>query len=282
MPREQQLLHFVKHARRGTVFEERRQFAYGCAGLGVDVKAQFGGKAHRAQHAHRVLAIAQARIADDAHGLCRHVLEAAVVIEHGQVGRVEVHRVTGEVAPRGVLLAVAKDVVAQHAAVLVRFTAGAGAKGRNLHRFLAEHDMDDLEAAADQARAAEQTVHLLRIGVGGDIKVLGCDPEQQVAHRAADHIGLVALGLQRLADLAGTAAEALGFYAVAFEREDFRLVGRIEPQHAANKALDQEDSGTVRECCRRGRAKRVRSYRNRAIWPALGSDRDKGTPLIAD
>ena len=224
---QQQFLHLVEHARGRHVFEKRRQFADRRARLRVDMKAKLGGKAHRAQHAHRVFAIAQARIADDTHGFRLHVLVAAVVIEHRQLGGVEIHGVAGEVAPRGVLLAVAKNVVAQHAAVLVSLAARAGAEGRDFHGLLAEHDVNDLEAASDQAGAAEKLVHFLRVGVGGDVEILWFDAKQQVAHSAAHDVGLVALCLQRLADLARTAAQALGLDAVAFERDGFRLGGRI-------------------------------------------------------
>jgi hypothetical protein len=53
--------------------------------------------------------------------------------------------------------------------------------------------MHDLEAAADDARAAEQRAHLFRRGAGGDVEILGLGADQQVAHGAADDIGLEAV-----------------------------------------------------------------------------------------
>ena len=53
--------------------------------------------------------------------------------------------------------------------------------------------MDDLEAAANSARPAEGAADLIRRSIGGDVEVLGLGADQQVAYRAADDIGLVAL-----------------------------------------------------------------------------------------
>ena len=58
--------------------------------------------------------------------------------------------------------------------------------------------MHEPEAAADDEGAAEQRLHLLGPGVGGDVEILGLDAEQQVAHGAADDEGLEA-GLVQLA-----------------------------------------------------------------------------------
>jgi hypothetical protein len=81
-----------------------------------------------------------------------------VVVDHRLRGRVVVERIHREVAPRGIFGDRAEDVVAQHAAVLVLDRMGIvrGAEGGHLQRLAALHDMHDLEAAADDAGAAEQ------------------------------------------------------------------------------------------------------------------------------
>ena len=53
-----------------------------------------------------------------------------------------------------------------------------------------EHHVHQAEAPADDERAAEERLDLLRARVGGDVEILGLDAEQQVAHRAAHHVGL--------------------------------------------------------------------------------------------
>src|SRR6266568_1842004 len=236
--REQQLLHFLVHPRRRHVLQEMRHLADGFSRALVDGEAELRREARGAQHPHRVLAVARPRVADDAHGLAPQVSQAVVVVEDGLAGRVVVQGVDREVAPDGVVLARAVDVVPKHPPVLVGFRRGARAKGRDLHRLLAEHDVHQLEAPADQARAPEELVHFLRGCVGGGVEVLRFQAEQKVAHRAADHVGLVAVALQHLAHLARPVRDRLAADAVLLLRGEPRL--GAEPENAPDEFLDQE------------------------------------------
>ena len=56
----------------------------------------------------------------------------------------------------------------------------------------------DLKAPPDQTGAAKQPLHLLGRGVGGDVEILGCHAQQQVAYGAADDKGAKARLLQRV------------------------------------------------------------------------------------
>jgi hypothetical protein len=89
-------------------------------------RRQLGAEAHRADGAHRVFAVARGRIADHAQQLLVRVGDAAVVVHHHARLRVVVHGVDGEVAPRGVLVLRAPDVVAQHPAAGVHRVLHAG------------------------------------------------------------------------------------------------------------------------------------------------------------
>src|SRR5712691_2936722 len=253
--REQQLLHFLVHPRRRHVLQEMRHLADGFSRALVDGEAELRREARGAQHPHRVLAVARPRVADDAHGLAPQVSQAVVVIENGLVGRIVVQGVDREVAPDGVVLARAVDVVAHYAtmliddmvafvkpvpAVLVGLRRGARAKRRDLDRLLAEHDVHQLEAPADQARAPEELVHFLRGCVGGGVEVLRFQAEQKVAHRAADHVGLVAVGLQHLAHLARPVRDRLAADAVLLLRGEPRPGAGAEPENAPDEFLDQE------------------------------------------
>ncbi|CAM2144817.1 hypothetical protein PT2222_160170 [Paraburkholderia tropica] len=208
--REQQLEHLVEQTRRGHVVDEVGEILNRTARVFFDVETELGRETHHAQHAHRILAITRGRVADHAQQTRAHVGHAVVVIQHGLRGRIVVHRVDREVAARGVLVLLAPDVVAQHAAarvdvvrLAVEFVAAHAlgrrgrfggrrrciderAESRDFDDFLAELHVHDLEAAADDARAAEQLLHLVGRGVRGHVEVLGRDAEQQVAHRAAD------------------------------------------------------------------------------------------------
>ena len=84
---------------------------------------------------------------------------------------------------------------------------GGRAEGGGLDDLLAEHDVHELEAAADDARAAEQRADLFGRGVGGHVEVLGLQADDEVAHRAADDVGFVAMLAQHLAHLDGVARD---------------------------------------------------------------------------
>ena len=64
------------------------------------------------------------------------------------------------------------------------------AERRDLDRFGADMHVHEPEPAPDDEGAAEQRLHVLGPGIGGDVEILGLDAEQEVAHRAADDEGL--------------------------------------------------------------------------------------------
>ncbi len=59
------------------------------------------------------------------------------------------------------------------------------------HLAAAEVDVGQPEAPPDEAAVPEDGPHLARVGVGGDVEVLGRVAEEQVAHAAAHEVGLV-------------------------------------------------------------------------------------------
>ena len=237
----QQLQHLVEEAGRRHVFQQFGHFADRLAGRRVDLQAELGGETHGAQHAHRVFAVAGARLADHAQGLLLEVADAVVVVDDRLGRRVVIQRIGGEVAARGVLGLVAEDVVVQHAAVLVLLGVGVegAAEGGDLDGLVPHHHMHDLEAAADDARAAEDVAHLFRRGVGGDVEILGFGADQQVAHGAADDEGLVALLLQTFADAPAAAADAVAGDAVGGNGNDSRFVVTGSGLLAAEDAGDE-------------------------------------------
>ena len=94
----------------------------------------------------------------------------------------------------------AEGVIAQHAAMFIfRRTVGrAAAKGGDFDQVLAKHHMHDLEAAANDEGAPEQTFDFVGRGVGGHVEIFRLDAQQQVAYGAADDEGLEAGLLQRV------------------------------------------------------------------------------------
>ncbi|MCY1400414.1 hypothetical protein D9M71_155040 [compost metagenome] len=212
----------------------------------LDVEAELGGETHRAQHAHRVFLIALGGIADQAHQTVADVVHAVGVVEDALAGRIVVQRVDGEVAALGVVFLAAIDVVAQDASALVARRQVAvlvvlalrviGTEGGDLDDLAAEVDMHQLEAAADHPGVAEFVAHLFGRGAGGHVEVLGLDPQQQVAHAAADQVGLVAGPLQAVDHADSIAADLFVVQRVLAAAENFRR--RADAARAAQRGAD--------------------------------------------
>ena len=81
------------------------------------------------------------------------------------------------------------------------------AEGCHLDGLGSGQNVDQPEAAANDECAPEQRLDLLRCRVGGEIEVFGRDPEQQVAHRAADDEGFEACLLELADDVVRAARD---------------------------------------------------------------------------
>src|SRR5690606_30495015 len=110
-------------------------------------------------------------------------------------------------------------LVALHRAATTA-AAVVGAEGGDFHQVAAHVDMDDLEAATDDAGAPEQGLDFLGGGVGGHVEVLGVATEEDVADAAARHIGLELVLLKHVYDLARATADIPGFDGVLAGLED--------------------------------------------------------------
>jgi hypothetical protein len=66
------------------------------------------------------------------------------------------------------------------------------AESGDLDNLFSEQHVNQPEAASNQPRVPEQVMDLLGRGAGGDVKVLGFATQEQVAHAAANKIGVVA------------------------------------------------------------------------------------------
>ena len=236
----------------GTFWISGASFGIGAAVFGSIAHAELGGEPHRAQHPHRVLAVARHRRADQPQPPGADVGDAADVVPDRLVGRVEVERVDREVAARGVLGLRAVDVVGDEPAVLVgRVLAGLrGAERRDLERLGADVHVHEPEAPADDERAPEQRLHLLGRGVGRDVEVLGLDAEQQVADGAADDERLEAGVLQLAGDLERAAGQL-----VAADRVVVRAVDALARAPSSRASGGRSGGGSSRRSRRRTAAR---------------------------
>ena len=153
-----------------------------------------------------------------------------MVVDHFSSFGVVIHGVDGEVASCGIFILRAPNVVAQdatagvhgmlHASEFLLATAlitgdlrgigvvEMGAEGGDFDHLMltppAIHNMDDAKASAYDECAAKSRLHLLRRGVGGNVKVFGLQAQQQVTDRATDDIGFEATFLQGTHHIQGT------------------------------------------------------------------------------
>ena len=289
---QEQLERLVEQPRRRHAGEQRAQAPDGFRRRLVVGEAELGLETSRTQHAHRILAVTRLRIADQPQPLGLHILEAAAVVPHREVGDVVVQRIAGEVAAPDILVDAAVHVVAQDAAlgaehplalacaagrgrrrrpeirvdVAVDVAVGVaghavfgvvqdiieavvvlvaelierlaalfvrqrlfglretarGAEGGDLDDLAAEEDMRQTEPTTDQTTVAEQALDLFGQRIGGDIEILGLEPEHQVAHAAADEEGLEAGLAQPIEDPEGLGRDLRARDGVGIARDDPR------------------------------------------------------------
>jgi hypothetical protein len=167
-------------------------------GLGLDGEIAARGELHRAQDPDRVLTKADVRIADGAHDARLQIGQPLDVVDHLLGFEIVEEPVDGEVAPAGVLLGRAEDVVApdeqiarlgRGAVVVVFFhLARVGAKGGGLDDLRTEEDVGQSKPTADDPRVVKAAFDLVGGGAGDDVEVLRLEAEQEVAHAATDQV----------------------------------------------------------------------------------------------
>lgn len=152
-------------------------------GGGFDGKAvEFGGETDRAQQTKVILVEALIGIPDGAQEAVFQVGAATDMVDDFPGFRILEETVDGEVAPPGILFGGGKDDTLGAAPVPVLPVAAEG--GDFVFDSPAGHD-NHTEMGADHAGPGEEGGHLLGAGVGRDVVVLRCPPEQPVAHAAA-------------------------------------------------------------------------------------------------
>jgi hypothetical protein len=173
--------------------------ASGSALVFLDGQAKLRRQPRRAQHAHRVLAwrVTESPIRRMPARTSGRRRRSPTLLRW----RIEIERVDREIAAQRILGLRAEHVVGKQPSVLVgRVVAGlARAEGRHFDGLGPASTFTSRKRRPMMKARAEQRLHLLGSGVGGDVEVLGRDAEQQVAHRTADHERLVPRLLQ-LAD----------------------------------------------------------------------------------
>ena len=223
MAREEQLQALFEQARWRDFAQQWGQFADRLEGVLLDTEVQLGREAHCAQHAHGVFLVAVRRVADQPQQAVANIVHAVGVIENALADRVVVQGVDGEVAALRVFFQGAVYVVTQDAttgvmrrtvAVILVIFRMRGTEGSDFDDFTAEMHMDQLEAAANDARITELGTDLFRGSAGGNVEVFRRNAQHQVADAATDQVGLVTGSLQALDNVHRVAAELVALQRV--------------------------------------------------------------------
>ena len=141
-----------------------------------------------------------------------------VIVDDGLVGRIEEQGIDGKVTAMCVLFLAAESIVGHDAARLILIIDATATEGGDLDGFRPHHHVHDAKTPADDARAAEQMMHLLRRGIGGDVKIFGRNIQQQVAHGSPYHKGRETGFLQSGSHLERSIAELIAAYAMLGQR----------------------------------------------------------------
>src|SRR5581483_10237771 len=171
----------------------------------LDLETETRCELDRAHHPHGVLAETDIGIADHPHAFLPHVLEAADVVDHREIGDVVEERVDREVAPLRILKRRAERVVIRDQEIFVLFIRRASLRlapeGRDLDDLILKDDVHQPEAPADDAAVAEETADVARMRIRRDVEVLRLPVHQQIAHAASAQIRAIAAAMQPVENL---------------------------------------------------------------------------------
>jgi hypothetical protein len=108
---------------------------------------------------------------------------------------------------------------------------------RDLDHFLAELDMRQPEAAADDPAVSKKLLDLIRMCRGADVEVFGPPSQNQIAHAAAHEIGDVVVLTQTVEHLQSIRIDVLAGNRVFLARHDPRHDHRPHCTKSVTKAM---------------------------------------------
>ena len=175
------------HADRAGHLRHRRER------LGSDVERQLRAEACRAHHAQRVVTERDHRRRGCAQTPRRHVREAAVRVDEGEVGQPQRHRVDGEVATHEVVV----ERVAELDDRLARLAVvGVGSVRRDLDLKIALTDADRPESTPEiphgVSPSGDDALGVLRARRRREVEIGRRAREESITHRPTDEGDLVA------------------------------------------------------------------------------------------
>src|SRR5277367_5420817 len=117
---EKQLQNFIEETRGRHAIQQVREFPNWLFGAGINREIEFRRETHRAQHAHRIFAVARLGIADQLEAPRLDVAHAIDKIPNGEVFDTVVEAICRKIAAPDVFLDRAVDVVAKNSPRLIK------------------------------------------------------------------------------------------------------------------------------------------------------------------
>jgi hypothetical protein len=114
-----------------------------------------------------------------------------------------------------------------------------------LEHFRADVNVDEKEAPADDERTAKERLHLLRRRAGRNVEVLRREPQQQVAHGAADDEGLEPGFVQFFGDHARAARDLFAANRMLVGAVNLRVARRPAGDQAGEQAADHRGGNRI-------------------------------------
>jgi hypothetical protein len=171
---------------RGTGFGEKARVPLqGPAEAPGNAEPCGSGVFYAADHSDRVFFEDRGEGDDGLDPLGADVLEAPHVVDKGRVVGVVIQSVEREVP--------AKSILVNSAELVADRAVGYGTESADLEDLRSRIDVDEAEAPAYDAGGAEYPLDARRLSLGDYVEILGPTAEKEIADRAADDVGFVAV-----------------------------------------------------------------------------------------
>ena len=164
----------------------------GLTGLFFNMESGACGMADDPNHPDRILFEFFIRIADVPDHLSFEISLPAHIINDGEIGNIIKEAIDRDIAAEGILLRRAKAVGPENLPVISQclFKFGVAPEGGDFHGFSAfKKDVDQPETAANDPAVFEEGIDLMRMGIGGDIKIFRDLSEKKIPDTSPDKIG---------------------------------------------------------------------------------------------
>jgi len=164
----------------------------GPVSLSVDFESGSCGMPDDPDHSNRILSEAFIGIPDGSDDSPLKVCHPADAIDDGKICNIVEKAVDGNVTAKGILLRSPETLFSDNFSVFrfhfLKFKVAAKRRDFN-HLSAFKKDMDQPKSAADDPAVLEEIFDLMRVGIGGDVKILWDSSEEEIPDASSHEIG---------------------------------------------------------------------------------------------